>query len=100
MLDRIISIADRSAPQVPSHRPAYHYQVPLEFIPGLGPAKLELLLKSFGTEMNILHQVPETALAGVVGEELAGKIAAARSGKLQLESGGGGIYGKVSKTQK
>lgn len=100
VLDRIISIADRTAPQVPSHRPAYHYQVPLEFIPGLGPAKLELLLKSFGTEMNILHQVPETALAGVVGEELAGKIAAARSGKLQLESGGGGIYGKVSKTQK
>ncbi len=99
VLDRILSIADRSAPQVPAHRPAYHYQVPLEFIPGLGPAKMELMLRAFGTEMNILHRVPESELAGVVGEELAGKIAAARTGKLQLESGGGGIYGKVAKSQ-
>ncbi|MEF2964426.1 endonuclease Q family protein [Paenibacillus sp. M1] len=99
VLDRIRSIADRPAPQIPPHRPAYHYQVPLEFIPGLGPAKLKLLLQNFGTEMNILHRVPEEELARVVGEELAGHISAARGGKLRLESGGGGIYGKVAKSQ-
>ncbi|RCX23178.1 uncharacterized protein (TIGR00375 family) [Fontibacillus phaseoli] len=99
VLDRIISIADRPVPIVPEHRPPYHYQVPLEFIPGLGKAKLELLLRTFGTEMNILHRVPEGELAVVVGDELAGKIAAARSGTLLLESGGGGIYGKVAKSQ-
>lgn len=98
VLDRIRSIADRTEPNVPAHRPPYHYQVPLEFIPGLGKTKLELLLHTFGTEMNILHQVPEEELAAAVGADLAGAIAAARSGVLRLESGGGGIYGKVAKS--
>lgn len=93
--DRIRSIADRSEPAVPAHRPPYHYQVPLEFIPGLGPAKFEALLRAFGTEMNILHRVSEQELAGVVGGDLAGSIAAARDGRLALTSGGGGTYGKV-----
>ncbi|GJM68062.1 hypothetical protein HMSSN036_02780 [Paenibacillus macerans] len=96
--DRIRSIADRQAPAVPAHRPPYHYQVPLEFIPGLGPAKLELLLAAFGTEMNILHHVPEAKLAEVAGPELAARIAEARSGRLELAAGGGGIYGKVKKS--
>lgn len=98
VLDRIRSIADRQEPNVPDHRPPYHYQVPLEFIPGLGPAKLELLLQAFGTEMNILHRVPEERLADQVGPILAGQIAAARSGRLELASGGGGVYGKVVKS--
>ncbi|WP_301627793.1 endonuclease Q family protein [Paenibacillus apis] len=95
VLDRILSIADRPMMQVPKHRPPYFNQVPLEFIPGLGPAKLDRLLEHFGTEMNILHRIPEEELARVVGQELAGWIAAARSGGLSLQSGGGGIYGKV-----
>lgn len=98
VLDRIVSIADRSNPQVPENRPPYHFQVPLEFIPGLGPAKLELLLHAFGTEMNILHQVSYQELSDVVGEELASKICDARDGNLRLETGGGGIYGKVAKS--
>ncbi|MGG1612485.1 endonuclease Q family protein [Paenibacillus sp. FSL K6-2441] len=98
VLDRIRSIADRSEPSVPLHRPPYHYQVPLEFIPGLGPAKLELLLERFGTEMNILHHVPEAELAEAVGAELAQLIGMARSGRLELSAGGGGIYGKVKKS--
>ncbi|WP_018751480.1 endonuclease Q family protein [Paenibacillus sanguinis] len=98
VLDRIRSIADRQESCVPDHRPPYHYQVPLEFIPGLGPAKLELLLKTFGTEMNILHRVPEASLADAVGPVLAEQIAAARSGRLELASGGGGVYGKVVKS--
>ncbi|MNM86919.1 hypothetical protein D3C81_990880 [compost metagenome] len=98
VLDRIISIADRNAPQVPENRPPYHYQVPLEFIPGLGPAKLELLLHAFGTEMNILHRVTYQELSDVVGDDLASKICDARAGNLRLETGGGGIYGKVAKT--
>lgn len=95
VLDRILSIADRPMMQVPDHRPPYFNQVPLDFIPGLGPAKLERLLAHFGTEMNILHRVSEEELALVVGSELAGWIAAARSGRISLQAGGGGIYGKV-----
>lgn len=96
--DRIRSIADRTEPAVPAHRPPYHYQVPLEFIPGLGPAKFEALLRVFGTEMNILHRVSEQELSEVVGSELAERICAARAGRLALTSGGGGTYGKVDKS--
>ncbi|OBZ18884.1 hypothetical protein A8L34_04855 [Bacillus sp. FJAT-27264] len=95
VLDRIMDIADRQAPQVPEYRPSYHYQVPLEFIPGLGKAKMKLLLDAFGTEMNILHAAREDEIAAVAGTDLASSIVAARSGKLALSAGGGGTYGKV-----
>ncbi|WP_371859955.1 endonuclease Q family protein [Paenibacillus illinoisensis] len=96
VLDRILAIADRESPQVPEFRPPYHYQVPLEFIPGLGKAKLRQLLEHFGTEMNVLHRTSEEELASVVGPVLASLIVAARNGRLELSSGGGGTYGKVS----
>ncbi|NQX44934.1 TIGR00375 family protein [Paenibacillus tritici] len=98
VLDRILHIADRPLPQVPQHRPPYHYQVPLEFIPGLGKRKLNTLLEAFGTEMNILHQAGEAELAAVAGRELAELIVLARTGGLALSSGGGGTYGKVIRT--
>ncbi|QWU14721.1 TIGR00375 family protein [Paenibacillus sophorae] len=100
VLDRILNIADRKEPVVPARRPPYRYQVPLEFIPGLGKAKMNLLLQAFGTEMNILHEAGEEELAAVAGAELAAKIAAARSGSLELTAGGGGTYGRVALTPK
>ncbi|MEK4437038.1 endonuclease Q family protein [Paenibacillus sp. FSL K6-2862] len=96
VLDRILAIADRESPNVPEFRPPYYYQVPLEFIPGLGKAKLRQLLEHFGTEMNVLHRTSEEELASVVGPVLASLIVAARNGRLELSSGGGGTYGKVS----
>lgn len=90
VFDRILHIADREQPLVPDYRPPYHYQVPLEFIPGLGKAKMNALLAAFGTEMNILHRAGEAELAAVTGPELAAQIVLARSGGLALTSGGGG----------
>ncbi|WP_375373906.1 endonuclease Q family protein [Paenibacillus sp. S150] len=95
VFDRILAIADRRQPQIPPHRPPYQYQVPLEFIPGLGKRKLETLLQAFGTEMKILHAAGEAELAEAAGTELAAQIVKARSGTLELSSGGGGTYGKV-----
>ncbi|MBP1999476.1 uncharacterized protein (TIGR00375 family) [Paenibacillus shirakamiensis] len=95
VLDRIISIADREVSRPPANRPPYYYQIPLEFIPGLGPSKRERLLERFGTEMNILHHVPTAEIADVVGEELAVRISEARSGSLIVSAGGGGTYGKI-----
>lgn len=95
VFDRIMSIADREEPIIPSNRPPYHYQVPLEFIPGLGKAAMSKLLAAFGTEMAILHRASEHDLATIVGEGLANSIVKARNGTLELSSGGGGTYGKV-----
>lgn len=77
-------------------RPPYVHQIPLEFIPGLGPKMLEKLLDHFGTEMAIIHDVPFESLCHVVPEKIANYIVSARFGKLQLKAGGGGKYGKVS----
>lgn len=95
VLDRILNIADREVPVVPPNRPPYHYQVPLDFIPGLGKAKMNALLGAFGSEMNIIHKAKEDEIAAVAGSDLASKIIAARSGVLELSVGGGGTYGKV-----
>lgn len=78
-------------------RPPYIHQVPLDFIPGLGPKSMEKLLVAFGTEMNILHEVTLEQLMEIVPEKLAVYIDSARKGTLSFEVGGGGKYGKVKK---
>ncbi|WP_428909000.1 TIGR00375 family protein [Niallia sp. Krafla_26] len=77
-------------------RPPYIHQIPLEFIPGLGPKIREKLLNHFGTEMAILHEVSFEHLKEVVPEKMAQMIVLARTGKLSLSAGGGGKYGKIS----
>ncbi|GER66088.1 hypothetical protein BpJC7_05800 [Weizmannia acidilactici] len=89
---RIEELADA---QPLNTRPPYIHQVPLEFLPGLGPKTMAKLLDHFGTEMDILHRVPEEALREVVNLSLSDLIVKARAGMLALDSGGGGKYGKV-----
>lgn len=92
--DRIAEIADGPS-KSPRHRAPYLYQVPLDFIPGLGPKTLDRLLARFGTEMNVLHRVPIEEVAAVAGEAIARSIRLARERRLEIEEGGGGIYGRV-----
>lgn len=77
-------------------RPPYIHQVPLQFIPGVGPKTLEKLKDLYGTEMKILHEVSEEELKKTVPEKIATYIIAAREGRLQVTAGGGGTYGKVT----
>lgn len=92
--DRILEL--KTAENGPGSRPPYVHQVPLEFIPGLGPKLLDRLLQHFGTEMAILHEVPYEAMKEVVPEKIAGLIMKAREGKVGLSAGGGGKYGKIA----
>jgi len=93
--DRIRQLADEPAGTHPAHRPPYVEQIPLEYIPGLGPKSLDKLIQAFGTEMDIVHRVEEGQIAQVVGEKIARLIALARENKLELQKGSAGIYGKV-----
>ncbi len=98
VMDRIAQLglaAGRTEPRIAPERPPYVYQVPLEFIPGIGPKLLNKLLDRFGTEMAVLHDAPADALAETVGAPAAEKIVRARTGELALDAGGGGRYGKV-----
>ncbi|QSO53384.1 TIGR00375 family protein [Alicyclobacillus curvatus] len=93
--DRLLQIRDSDAPFHPQHRPPYRYQVPLEFVPGLGPKSLARLLDEFGSEMAVLNRVSFDELANVVGKQLADVIDKSRSGEVQFIEGGGGVYGKL-----
>ncbi|NRR22212.1 endonuclease Q family protein [Brevibacillus sp. MS2.2] len=92
---RIDQLADVEAGQHPAFRPPYIEQIPLEFIPGVGPKMLDKLYQSFGTQMNVLHRVNEEQLTHVVGEKIASLIVQAREGKLSVQKGGAGTYGKI-----
>ncbi|PTX52221.1 uncharacterized protein (TIGR00375 family) [Melghirimyces profundicolus] len=94
VMDRIDRISDRTS-RHPEHRPPYVYQVPLEFIPKLGPKTLDRLLGRFGTEMEILHRAPLDGIAELAGEGIAHHIRLARERRLEFEEGGGGSYGRV-----
>ena len=94
VFDRIEMIKDQESTS-PSFRPEYHYQVPLQFMPGVGNKAIEKLLSAFGTEMTILNKVTRDDLESCVGEKLADVIDNARQGKMNIHAGGGGVYGKV-----
>ena len=95
VFDRIELIKDKEETKRPANRPEYVYQIPLSFIPGVGPKVIEKLLNNFETEMNILHKLSYDDIEAVVGSKIAGNIVAAREGKLGIHSGGGGNYGKI-----
>lgn len=95
VLDRIEQIKDKEKTRSPKNRPPYNYQVPLTFIPGLGKKTIDKLLENFETEMNILHKLSFDDIEAVVGSKVAQNIVNARDGKVQIQAGGGGIYGHI-----
>jgi uncharacterized protein (TIGR00375 family) len=97
--DRVVEIQDYAEPRHPETRPPYRYQVPLQFLPGIGAVALGKLLNRFGTEMAVLHQASRTEIESVVGTKLAERVILAREGRLQLLAGGGGRYGKAVEDQ-
>ena len=46
--------------------------------------------------MNILHKLSKDDIEAVVGNKVAQNIENARKGSLEVHSGGGGNYGKIS----
>lgn len=95
VFDRIELIKDKKESKSPKNRPPYIYQIPLNFIPGLGAKTIDKLLNHFNTEMNILHKLSQDDIEAFAGEKIATNIEKARTGNMHVQSGGGGVYGKV-----
>ena len=91
--DRIEELKNTDKQEV--ERPDYLYQVPLEYLPTLGPKTFQKLLNAFGTEMEVIHHTPYQKLIEVVPEKLANSIIQMREGKLPIKAGGGGKYGSI-----
>ena len=64
-------------------------------LPGLGGKTLAKLVDQLGTEMELIHAVSLAEIERVGGRRVAAAMAAVRSGMAKVQSGGGGIYGKV-----
>ncbi|MCT2537455.1 endonuclease Q family protein [Aquibacillus koreensis] len=96
--DRIKEINQRQKQHYKKRmRPSYIYQVPLEYIPKLGPKALQKLLDHFGTEMQVIHHASYSDLRKVIQPSIAEAIIQLREGILPVTAGGGGKYGKVEK---
>jgi uncharacterized protein (TIGR00375 family) len=93
--DRVDEIADSAEAKSPAHRPPYLHQVPLQFVPGVGQARIARLIRAFGSEMAVLHRATRDQLAEAAGEHIADRIVAAREGRLAIQAGGGGTYGRT-----
>ncbi|MDD2430311.1 MAG: endonuclease Q family protein [Firmicutes bacterium] len=80
-------------------RPPYIKQIPLEFLPQIGPKTITKLYE-LGTEIEILNTVPIGQIEKVTNSNIAEIIAKSRTksqdNNLQISSGKAGIYGKVS----
>ena len=92
--DRLHIIRDREWPNMEGRAP-YYYQVPLEFLPKVGPKTVEKLVDHFGSEMKVIHEAGFEELAAVVKEDIAKNIIQAREGKINIQAGGGGTYGRI-----
>ncbi|MEW6724358.1 MAG: endonuclease Q family protein [Bacillota bacterium] len=95
VLDRLTELAPAEPPGVPPQRAPYYHQIPLRQVPGVGAKALTRLLEAFGSEMAVLHRAEAADLAAVVGDRLAASIIMAREGRLAIEAGGGGRYGRA-----
>lgn len=91
--DRIEELKDTE--KQTTERPDYLYQVPLEYLPTLGPKTFQKLLDMFGTEMEVIHHAAYKNLIEVIPEKLANSIIQMREGKLPIKAGGGGKYGSI-----
>nr|WP_289036675.1 endonuclease Q family protein [uncultured Allobacillus sp.] len=78
-----------------TERPPYIHQVPLDYIPGLGPKTLERLREHLHHDMYIIHRASFEQLKENSNERIARKILDLREGKISVQAGGGGVYGKI-----
>ncbi len=84
VFDRIEIIKDKKESKSPKFRPEYVYQIPLTFIPGIGPKAIDKLLQHFGTEMTVLHKLTDDDIESFCGEKMAQSIINARDGKIKI----------------
>ncbi|GGB34031.1 TIGR00375 family protein [Virgibacillus dakarensis] len=97
VFDRIQELTD--ADNVTRERPLYLYQVPLEYLPKLGPKTFQKLLDRFQTEMNVIHHATLEELREIVPDKLANAIIEMREGRQMINAGGGGRYGSIAQSE-
>jgi len=106
VMNRVVQLADRKEGFVPDNAIPYKNLVPLDEIiadakqMGKGSLAVEKeyrgMIQRFGTEFNILTKVPQEELDRAAHPRIAEGIARVRAGRVKVEPGYDGEYGKVS----
>jgi uncharacterized protein (TIGR00375 family) len=106
VMNRVHQLADRPEGYKPADAIPYKSMIPLDEIiaDARGVAKTAVsvereyrqVLARFGTELEILMNVPEEALREALNPNLAEGIVRMRAGRVKLEPGYDGEYGKIS----
>ncbi|KJS82738.1 MAG: hypothetical protein JM58_14245 [Peptococcaceae bacterium BICA1-8] len=97
--DRLKEIGDLKSVS-PENRPPYYYQIPLAFLPNVGPKTIKKLIDNLGTEMEVLHKIDFLDIKDLVGAKVANTIEMARKGQMVISPGGGGFYGKITASER
>jgi len=110
VLNRVEQLADRPEGFVPENAIPFKSLIPLEEIiadalgQGMGTVEVEKeyknLIEKFENEFNVLINVPRSDLEAVTLPEIAEGIIRAREGKVFIEPGYDGVYGKIRIFQK
>jgi len=105
VLNRVEQLADRPEGFVPENTIPFKSLIPLEEIiadalgQGVGTVEVERqyknLIEEFGNEFNVLINVSRSDLEAVTLPEIAEGIIRAREGKVFIEPGYDGVYGKI-----
>jgi uncharacterized protein (TIGR00375 family) len=106
VLHRVEELADREEGFIPKNAKPFFSLIPLSEIIGfcLGIENLysksvwdvyNKLIKAFGSEFNVLLNVSKSDLEAVVDEKIANLIIDIREGKVNIEPGYDGVYGKI-----
>ncbi len=105
VLNRVEQLADRPEGFVPENAIPFKSLIPLEEIiadalgQGVGTVEVERqyknLIEEFGNEFNVLINVSRSDLEAVTLPEIAEGIIRAREGKVFIEPGYDGVYGKI-----
>lgn len=103
--DRVEELADYETPKHPFHRPPYLHLIPLaEIIAkalGTSPQTKEVfaewnkLVSAFGDEVSVLVDKKIDEIGSVASEDVTKAVRLFREGKIRVQPGGGGEYGKV-----
>jgi len=104
VLHRVEELADREEGFVPKNAKPFFSLLPLSEIIAsqlnttLASKKtwkvFQDLIKKFGSEFNILLNVPEKDIESVAGEKIAKAVIAVRNGEVKIQPGYDGVYGK------
>ena len=105
VMNRVGELADRAEDFTPQNAIPFKSLVPLEEIiaEGLGvgvaskrvQAEYKNLIQKIGNELKILLDVPEQELSSATLPEIADDIIRVREGRVHIEPGYDGVYGKV-----